>query len=306
VGDFLLFQVPERRRESPLFLLLQAPELPPVLWPFSPDQPFTQVPFPKPLQVRLTLRTPEDEGVEGKIQVAKRVGEVLLSLGQWSTDPRGSLELTLAAETYTFVASAPGFAAKVEEITLGAQKRRVDLVLAKRPRLRGQVRTPQGEPVPQAVVLSVGASRQLESMENLAQTDEGGFFQLTLPPQPPWTLLAEKEGFRGIPLEVSSQDEEVLLLLVPSCQVHLHLFQANGSPLEEPVVVAFPAQGWQPALGKKLSTDGSYVLDLTPGLWTLFAEEARLWGTVKIPETCSNLHLSLTLLPKGQSNVPPR
>lgn len=292
----LLLQLPEESQEKQRWLLLSSEGLGPILRPFPAALTVVEEYLPLATTVRVELQEDDGKEIQGDITVAAEVEGVAIRLLRKATDHSGVAEVSLPPGTYLISAEAEGFAPKREGVTVGPRTKKLGFTLERRATVRGNVVSLDGAPVPGATVLCLGEGLRLEGERNLAETSEDGGFSVTAPGRGPWVLAVEKEGFARATRRVVDAKAPLTLVLVPVCEVVVNAVGPNGVALHEPLA-AFRDDQFSVVLGEMLDESGRYLFRLGPGRWMLVAENSGLWGSVNVPQFCTDLQLTVALSP---------
>lgn len=295
-----VLEAPELPKDDQLLLVAWSNDLPPIVRPFAPTSELVWVQLAQPTNVRFRLESSEGKAVEGTIRVAVETGQGPVTVLERQTDTTGSLDLALAPGRYQVLADAMGYAPATENLRAGGSAKEVHLILEPRATARGVVLDSRGNPLAQAVVIATEVSGTIEAFKNVAQTDEQGNFLVTLPGSGPWRLLAQKEGFANAALSLSTPADKLVFVLEERCRVALRLLGPSGLPLEVSIVGAFREKDWDVQISKERSSEGVYFFFLSPGSWTVVAEEEDLWGSVQIADGCEGFAVPVILMPRQQ------
>ena len=249
-----------------------------------------------PLAVRVSV---EERGADrtlkgAVVRVSRSLDAGWLVVAEERTDADGVAELVLAPGDYRVRAEAPGHAPAQDELRLTDRDREVTLSLDVAQTVAGVVVDPEGSPLPDTAVMAVTSTFGFESRNNLAQTNGSGRFEVTLPGQGPWTLMAQREGYLGEPLTVNSGVDWVTLVLYPRCDVVLWPLHADGS-LVQVERLALLRVGLPQVVIAKRALDGGFRAALVPGMWTVVVEQEGLSGLLEVPETCTGFQTSVFL-----------
>ncbi len=297
LGPLRLLEIPEATAEgTPLRVLAATADGASALEELAGAQALYEMDLEPPLAVRVSV---EERGADrtlkgAVVRVSRSLDAGWLVVAEERTDADGVAELVLAPGDYRVRAEAPGHAPAQDELRLTDRDREVTLSLDVAQTVAGVVVDPEGSPLPDTAVMAVTSTFGFESRNNLAQTNGSGRFEVTLPGQGPWTLMAQREGYLGEPLTVNSGVDWVTLVLYPRCDVVLWPLHADGS-LVQVERLALLRVGLPQVVIAKRALDGGFRAALVPGMWTVVVEQEGLSGLLEVPETCTGFQTSVFL-----------
>lgn len=285
LGDLLVADL----EGDDIVAIARAGGLAPAISSIAADRPVYELVLDEPCHLHVSLEDARSRrAIGGRVRVVDDQHRVLLVEAE--VDEYSGAVVALRRGRYTLFAEAPGHRpARAELAVKGLGRKTVTLRLGKAETAAGYVVTDNGEPVSGAFVAALAEDLSFESLENGTTSDAAGAFQLTLPGDGPWTIVAEHEGFAPASVRLLGSARNLRLALGRLCQVRLAAVRADGSPFQCSTILVFrPGEPTRPRPAR-CEADGSFRVELGPGNWTVVVEEERLWGTVELPDACDGL-----------------
>lgn len=284
-------------------LIARAPEFPPTVREVAELPTVADVTLEVPGEVAIAL-SDETTGlpIAGVVRIAKVLREEEVLLATARSEPGAASEVVLAPGRYVVRADAPGFRPTTREITIAKPRTSLDIPLQRAARLQGRVVSDQGRPLAGAHVLALTTGLALESLQNVAQTDENGQFDVTLPGDGPWRVVAWVEGESSDAVAFAVPPKDVTLIVRTRCTVFVLPLFPDGTPVPAQVLAFLQPQGFRAVVATERSADGYFRAALAPGSWVAAVEELGLVGPLQLPEACEGWRGTVVLL-QGRSGA---
>jgi hypothetical protein len=182
--------------------------------------------------------------------------------------------------------------------------------------LEGQVVGPKGEPVAGAGIVwvqeqgvEIGDNFSSEARQNLARTDAEGRFQAAGLPPGVVELSVQAEGYRarqigGVRIPEDRDLRDVKIVLVRAALLDVRVLDAEGEPVPDLWVQAFPEEPGQPAATyvsrQTTDADGRCRLSAVPGIYEILAAEEGRSARRRVEAVLGILPVELRLPPGAE------
>lgn len=261
-----------------------------------------EFPWPQEVEVELVETATGEPPTAANVRFSRKPEGILVE--ETEVDETGRARVLLAPAPYELFAEAAGYGPVHQSFEVRERNVRLRIEMEKATLSRGSVVDENGSPVEGAVIYSLGSSRRLESLQNLAVSLPDGTFQVTLPGRGPWTVWAAQGDSLSESVLVKPGDQEVTLRLFRECAIQLLPLGPDGSVLALARATLLEPRRFLVRRAETVAPGGPLVARLVPGSWQLVSEETRTSGRFEVPSPCDGLLIPVTISPPSVPQKP--
>ena len=234
------------------------------------------------------------------VRLSRDVDGSWLSVSHQETDAGGVARFSVIPGDYRITSEATGHAPNHEEVRVSDHPRSVVVTMDDAHTVEGRVMDSAGSPLPETVVLATRRGVEFEARNNIAMSDMSGEFSVTLPGPGPWELLAQRDKYFSEPVMVSPGTDWVDIEMSRRCRVFVRALDANGIALKTSRLAVLRNGALDVARTDTKVGDDWFAVELSPGSWTVIAEDSGAFGGLLVPEQCDGFRATVPLEPVSQ------